>query len=75
MVSDRQEMSVERERGVEGRGGASSRLLKQSEQSTYLMCAPACVHARACVCVCVCVCGRHFISYNLVVRDVSLFQF
>ena len=69
-------MSVEREReGVEG--GGSSRLLKQSEQSTYLMCAPACVHARAraCVCVCVCVCGRHFISYNLVVRDVSLFQF
>ena len=69
-------MSVERERewrGGGGGGGGSSRLLKQSEQSTYLMCAPACVHAR--VCVCVCVCGRHFISYNLVVRDVSLFQF
>ena len=43
-------MSVERER--EWRGG-STRLLKQSEQSTYLMCAPACVHARARVCVCV----------------------
>ena len=54
-------MSVERERG--GGGGASSRLLKQSEQSTYLVRAPACV------------CGRHYISYNLVVRDVSLFQF
>ena len=34
-------MSVEREGGWRG-GGASSRLLKQSEQSTYLMCAPAC---------------------------------
>ena len=65
-------MSVERERGMEG-GGGSSRLSRQIKQSTYLMCAPACVHARARVCVCVC--GRHFISYNLVVRDVSLFQF
>ena len=46
-------MSVERERGSGGGGGGSSRLLKQSEQSTYLMCAPACVHARVCVCVCV----------------------
>ena len=44
-------MSVERERGWMG-GGTSSRLLKQSEQLTNLMCAPACVHARVCVCVC-----------------------
>ena len=44
-------MSVERE-GWRG-GGASSRLLKQSEQSTYLMRAPACVNARVYVCVCV----------------------
>ena len=68
-------MSVERERERDleggGGGGASSRLSKQSEQSTYLMRAPACVHARARVCVC----GRYFIAYNLVVRDVSLSQF
>ena len=41
-------MSVERER--EGGGeGASSRLLKQSEQSTHLVRAPACVRARVCL--------------------------
>ena len=34
-----------------GGGGASSRLLKQNEQSTYLIRTSACVHARACVCV------------------------